>query len=118
MLLASLRSHFKEKSPLKHLIGRCSSCFNPIVLTDTNKHKVKQFGKVVQKLVATGRLKSKEADEAKDQYEKMLEELVQKYREESANFDIFANQLDDFIIPLLSAKKLDILSKVYILIFC
>ena len=119
MLLASLASHFKEKSPLKHLIGRCSSCFNPIVLTDTNKHKVKQFGKVVQKLVATGRLKSKEADEAKDQYEKMLEEqLVQKYREESANFDIFANQLDDFIIPLLSAKKLDILSKVYILIFC
>ena len=118
MLLASLTSHFKEKSPLKHLIGRCSSCFNPIVLTETNKHKVKQFGKVVQKLVATGRLKSKEADEAKDQYEKMLEELVQKYREESANFDIFANQLDDFIIPLLSAKKLDILSKVYILIFC
>ena len=64
MLLASLTSHFKEKSPLKHLIGRCLSCFNPIVLTDTNKHKVKQFGKVVQKLVATGRLKSKEADEA------------------------------------------------------
>ena len=33
-------------------------------------------------------------------------------------FDIFANRLDDFVIPLLSAKKLDILSKVYILIFC
>ena len=48
----------------------------------------------------------------------MLQELVPKYREEFANFDIFANRLDDFIIPLLSAKKLDILSKVYILIFC
>ena len=48
----------------------------------------------------------------------MLEELVPKYREEFANFDIFADRFDDFIIPILSAKKLDILSKVYILIFC
>ena len=57
----------------------------------------------MEKLVATGRFKSKEADEAKDQYEKMLEELVPKYREEFANFNIFCNQLDDFITPLLSA---------------
>ena len=48
----------------------------------------------------------------------MLEELVPKYREEFANFDIFANRLGDFIMPLLSTKKLDVLSKVYILIFC
>ena len=117
MLLASFTSHFKEKFPLKHLIGHYLS-FNPKVLADTNKHEVKQFGKVMQKLVATGCLKSKDADEAKDQHEKMLEELVRIYREEFANFDIFDDQLDDFIIPLLSAKKLDILYKVYILIFC
>ena len=48
----------------------------------------------------------------------MLEELVPKYREEFANFDIFANRLDDFNYTTLSAKKLDILSKVYILILC
>ena len=72
----------------------------------------------MEKLVPTGPFKLKEADEAKNQYEKILEELVPKYREEFANFDIFANQLDDFIIPLLSAKKLDILSKAYMLIFC
>ena len=47
----------------------------------------------------------------------MLEELVTEYREELANIDIFANQLDDFITSLLSAKKLDILFKVYILYF-
>ena len=41
-----------------------------------------------------------------------------KYTEEFANFDIFANWLDDFIVPVLSAKKLDILSKVYIFLFC
>ena len=51
----------------------------------------------MEKLVATGRFNSKEADEGKDQYEKMLEELVPKYREEFANFDIFANRLDDFL---------------------
>ena len=69
-----------KKSSLKHLIGHCSSYFNPIVLDDTNKHKVstKQFGKVMEKLFDTGHFKSKEADEAKDQYEKMLEERVPK----------------------------------------
>ena len=48
----------------------------------------------------------------------MLQELYPKYREEFANFDILDNRLHDFVVPLLSAKKLDILSKVYILIFC
>ena len=41
--------------------------------------------------VATGCFKSKQADEAKDQYEKMLQELDPKYREEFANFDILDN---------------------------
>ena len=96
------------------------SYFNPIVLPITEKHEVskKQFGKAVEKLFATGWFKSKWTDEAKDQYENMLEKLVPKYREEFVNFDIFANQLDDFVIPLLSSKKLDIISKVYILMFC
>ena len=55
-----------EKSPLKHLIVRCLFCFNPIVLAYTNKHEVskKQFGKVMEKLVATGCFKSKEAGQS------------------------------------------------------
>ena len=112
MLLASLTRHFIEKSPLKHLIVRCSSCFNQIVLADTNKHEVskKQFGQVMEKLVATGRFKSKEADDAKDQYEKMLEELVPKWREEIAIL-IFANQSGNCLVSLriihnhLTSKK-------------
>ena len=112
MLLASLTRHFIEKSPLKHLIVRCSSCFNQIVLADTNKHEVskKQFGQVMEKLVATGRFKSKEADDAKDQYEKMLEELVPKWREEFAIL-IFANQSGNCLVSLriihnhLTSKK-------------
>ena len=112
MLLASLTRHFMEKSPLKHLIVRCSSCFNQIVLGDTNKHEVskKQFGQVMEKLVATGRFKSKEADDAKDQYEKMLEELVPKWREEFAIL-IYANQSGNCLVSLriihnhLTSKK-------------
>ena len=82
--------HFMEKSPLKHLIVCCLSSFKLIVLADTNKHEVskKQFGKIIKNLVATGRFKSKEADEAKDQYEKVLEELVSKYGEEFANLNL------------------------------
>ena len=58
MLVASLTSHFMEKSPLKHLNVRCSSCFNPVVLADTNKHEVskKQFDKVMEKLLVTCRV--------------------------------------------------------------
>ena len=89
--------HFMEKSPLKHLIVCCLSSFKLIVLADTNKHEVskKQFGKIIKNLVATGRFKSKEADEAKDQYEKVLEELVSKYGEEFANFKFKRKENDD-----------------------
>ena len=72
----------------------------------------------MEKLVATGWFKLKWADEAKDQYENMMEKLVPKYRKEFVNFDILANQLHDFVIPLLSSKKLDIISKVCILMLC
>ena len=38
---------------------------------------MKQFGKVMETLVGTGHFKSKEAGEAKDQYEKLLENKSQ-----------------------------------------
>ena len=64
MLLASLTNHLMEKSPLKHFLACCSSCFNRIVLADTKKHEVSrtQFGQVIEKLDVTGRFKSKESD--------------------------------------------------------
>ena len=46
-----------------------------------------------------------EADETKDQYEKMLEELVPEYREKFANFDVFTNRRDDFIMPLFPQRS-------------
>lgn len=51
------------------------------------------------------------------QRRQLTEELVPKYRIGFANFDIFANRLNDFILPNLSAKEFDILSKVYVLLF-
>lgn len=44
----------------------------------------------------------------------MIEELVPKCRAEFSNFDIFADRLDDLIMPYLSGKKFDVLSKVYV----
>ena len=74
MLLSSLTSHLMEKISIK--ASHCSL----LVLLQPNcsrwhKHEVskKQFCKVMEKLFATGRFKSKEADEVKDLYEKMLE---------------------------------------------
>ena len=75
MLHGSLTSHFMEKSSWKHLTVCCLSCSNTTVFTtDTNKHEVskKQFAKVMEKFVGSGRFKSKEEDGAKDQYEKIL----------------------------------------------
>ena len=84
MLVTSLTSHFMEKSPLKHLIVLPRPVSAQLFsLTQTNvKSQRNNLVKVLEKLVTTGHFKSKEADEAKDQYEKMPEELIPKYREE------------------------------------
>ena len=47
----------------------------------------------------------------------LIEELVPKYRVGFANFDIFAEGLNEFILPNLSTKEFDILSRVYVLLF-
>ena len=51
------------------------------------------------------------------QRRQLIEELVPKYRVGFANFDIFADGLNEFILPNLSTKEFDILSRVYVLQF-
>ena len=51
------------------------------------------------------------------QRRQLIEELVPKYRVGFANFDIFADGLNEFILPNLSTKEFDILSRVYVLLF-
>ena len=103
MLLASLTSHFMERSYLKHLIVCCLSCpVSTQLFSMTQRNMQSQRNNCMPLVVLS---------------QEMLEELVPKYREEFANFDILTNRLDNFIIPPLSAKKLYIPSKVYILIF-
>ena len=73
MLHGSLTSHFMEKSPWKHLTVRCLSCSNTTVFTtDTNKHEVskKQFTKVMEKSVGSGRLNQRRKTELRTSMKK------------------------------------------------
>ena len=88
-LLSALTSHMMEKCSLKHLIIHCSSCLKPITLAVTSKHDVSKvtFSKMLENLVLQSHISLKVADEAKEQFVKMIEELVPKYHDEFLAFD-------------------------------
>ena len=48
----------------------------------------------------------------------MIEELVPKHRDEFLAFDMFGNQINQFMMPYLSEQRIVELSKVYLLVFC
>ena len=87
--LSALTSHMMEKCSLKHLIIHCSSCLKPNTLAVTSKHDVSKvtFSKMLENLVLQSHISLKVADEAKEQFVKMIEELVPKHHDEFLAFD-------------------------------
>ena len=59
----------QERSPLKYLIVRCSSCLVPRSIVNESESVILQFNKVVDKLFKHQQLNNKEAEEAKLQFE-------------------------------------------------
>ena len=62
----------QERSPLKYLIVRCSSCLVPRSIVNESESFNLQFNKVVDKLFKHQQLNNKEADEAKLQFEELI----------------------------------------------
>ena len=62
----------QERSPLKYLIVRCSSCLVPCSIVNESESVILQFNKVADKLIKHQQLNNKEADEAKLQSEEYV----------------------------------------------
>ena len=62
----------QERSPLKYLIVRCSSCLVPCSIVNESESVILQFNKVADKLIKHQQLNNQEADEAKLQSEEYV----------------------------------------------
>ena len=62
----------QERSPLKYLIVRCSSCLVPCSIVNESESVILQSNKVVDKLIKHQQLNNEEADEAKLQSEEYV----------------------------------------------
>ena len=86
--LSQLTSHMLLKSPLKYPLVRYAASMNPSVIVLRNKTELSKlrFSKILEKLVSLDRITVKEADDAKEQYGKFIEEIVPSNEEKVSVF--------------------------------
>ena len=104
---SGLVSHMLEKSPLRHQIIRCASCFDPrsFAVRDKQESCLLKFTVLVEKLASVGRISVSVADRAKDQYRRFIEDAVPRQYQEFTDFDIFGSRLDSLLHPILCQDK-------------
>ena len=69
-------------------------------------------------MISLGHVSSKEEDDAKEQYIRFLDEVVQNNQEKFKLFNKFENSLDTFYSQFLKEKDFVTLWKVFVLVFC
>ena len=74
--------------------------------------------KLVFQLVVLKRITTKVGDEAKQQYHKLLDDIVPDHWENFLLYDKFACRVDVFYAEYLSGKGFESLWRLFILIFC
>ena len=118
--LSGLTKHMSLKCPLKHLIVRCTSAVNPnnLAVVNQNDFVNTKFTRLLEKLVSMKRSTTKVGDEAKEQYRKLLGDIVPDNREKFRLFDKFDQRVDVFYADYISGKDFNSLWNVFILIFC
>ena len=85
----------QERSPLKYLIVRCSSCLVPRSIVNESESFNLQFNKVVDKLFKHQQLNN-EADEAKLQFEEFVTIYVPRHSDKFNSFNVSMQCLDKF----------------------
>ena len=105
-VLVTMIIHMMEKSPLKSAFMRYSNALNPMHMVERSEEElnVQRFSKMIQKLVGMERLSSKEGDDAKQQYGKMLSTVVPRHKERFLSFDKYSDWLDEFFKEILPEK--------------
>ena len=80
--------HMMHKSPIKLLIIRCANSLDPTLLVKADEQescKVK-FAKLVEKLTYLKCISSKTADESKDQFCQLIDDIVSRHHQEFSGF--------------------------------
>ena len=104
IFLSLLVAYMLEKSPIKYLLVRCSSCLDPIKLTDSRElegNKLK-LSKLLRQLVASGYLKSKVGDKVNEVYFQFIINIVHKHGTELSSFKKYENSLNIFLAQHIS----------------
>ena len=86
----------QERSPLKYLIVRCSSCLVPRSIVNESESVILQFNKVVDNLFKQQQLKNKEAGEAKLQFEEFVTNYVPQHSDKFNSLNVSMQRLDKF----------------------
>ena len=108
----------QERSPLKYLIVRCSSCLVPRSIVNESESFNLQFNKVVDKLFKHQQLNNKEADEAKLQFEKFVTNYVPQHSNKFNSFNVSMQHLDKFYGEFLHKnQQYKSMWKIFIFIF-
>ena len=107
----------QERSPLKYLIVRCSSCLVPRSIVNESESFNLQFNKVVDKLFKHQQLNN-EADEAKLQFEEFVTIYVPRHSDKFNSFNVSMQCLDKFYGEFLCKnQQYKSMWKVFIFIF-
>ena len=108
----------QERSPLKYLIVRCSSCLVPRSIVNESESVILQFNKVVDKLFKHQQLNNKKAGEAQLQSEEFLTNYVQPHSDKFNSCNVSMQRLDKFYSEFLHQnEQYKSMSKVFIFIF-
>jgi len=92
--------------------------YDSLAVNDENDVSKLKFVKMLEKLTSLNQITAKFADDAKDQFSKLIEEVVPEHRESFMSFDKFDRRLDTFFAEFLLEKGFESLWRVFTLIFC
>ncbi|XP_057291926.1 uncharacterized protein LOC130614515 [Hydractinia symbiolongicarpus] len=120
LFLSSVTSHMIEKCPLKHMIIRCCSSINPnrLAIRDEREVLKLRFSKMLEKLTFLGQVTPKVAEDAKEQFSKLIDDVVPEHQEKFLSFEKFDQRLDTFFAQFLKTKGFESLWSIFKLVFC
>ena len=96
--LTELMKKMSERSPLNVSFVAHAKCFDPCHLVVKSKHAAGKMEKLVTVLFEKDHLNAKEADAAKEEFEKFQNKVVKKNREKFESFDTVLQRLDTFYL--------------------
>ena len=94
-----------ERSPLKYYVVGCLSALDPRVMINHTETAGDKFKRLLSKMLALHRFSAEECDEARQQFETLLNELEKHHKNKCKSFDPVSQRLDNLYFELLDDKN-------------